>query len=86
MVSSVHSCESGNVRLTDGFDNSSGRVEFCYEGAWGTVCDDYWAERSARVVCRQLGLPSKGDSYISQPDITKLLCMISCMGYKALGL
>lgn len=56
--------------MTDGFDNSSGRVELCHEGAWGTVCDDYWAERSARVVCRQLGLPSKGDSYISQPNIT----------------
>ena len=61
-ISSVHSCESGSLRLTDGFDNSSGRVEFCYEGTWGTVCDDHWSERNARVVCRQLGLPTKGDS------------------------
>ena len=26
---SVHSCMNGSLRLADGFDNSSGRVEFC---------------------------------------------------------
>ena len=44
----------------DGFDNSSGRVEFCYEGEWGTVCDDDWGEDDARIVCRRLGLPTDG--------------------------
>ena len=52
---------NGSVRLTDGFDNSSGRVEFCHEGTWGTVCEDEWDENDARVVCRQLGLPTKGN-------------------------
>ena len=49
------------MRLTGGADNTTGRVEFCQEGEWGTVCDGSWNEAEARVVCRQLGLPTKGD-------------------------
>ena len=51
-------CEDGDVRLVDGFDSRSGRVEFCNEAEWGTVCDDDWNNEAAVVVCRQLGLPT----------------------------
>ena len=45
-------CEEGDVRLADGYRNNSGRVEFCHDGGWGTVCNDGWSRDETQVVCR----------------------------------
>ena len=59
-TSSHVGCEEGDIHLADGPNNSSGRVELCHGGEWGTVCDDRMTNDEARVVCRQLGLPTNG--------------------------
>ena len=54
-------CNDTDIRLTGGSSSNEGRVEYCSEGVWGTVCDDGWDRRwsNALVVCRQLELPTE---------------------------
>ena len=48
-------CNETDIRLVNGRMQKDGKVEICLYGTWGSVCDDNWNLRDARVVCRQMG-------------------------------
>ena len=55
------SCINGEIRLVNGSEANSGRVEVCFNGRFGSVCDDDWDTNDAAVVCNQLGYPGEGE-------------------------
>ena len=61
------SCSDGDIRLVDQLSPTSGKVEVCFGGIWGTVCDniysvrdELWDDRDAAVACRQLEFDDRG--------------------------
>ena len=41
-------------------NSSLGRVEVCYNNAWGSVCNSRFGTNEAIVICRQLGFSDTG--------------------------
>ena len=76
------------VRLVNGPSHWEGRVEIFFQGSWGTVCDDNWDNRDARVVCRQLGHSTNdAEAFLAarygQGSGPILLDNVGCSGYES---
>ena len=52
----------GDLRLIGGSGPHEGRVEIFHSDRWGTVCDDFWTQDDAMVVCRQLGYTGRASA------------------------
>ena len=57
------SCDNGSVRLVNGTTMSDGIVEVCLNSVWGNIISYGWNSPDAEVVCRQLGLSWRCESY-----------------------
>ena len=52
-------CQDGEVRLSEGVVDSEnltmdGRLEICFNNAWGSVCNNFFRAIDAQVACHQL--------------------------------
>eukprot|EP00057_Strongylocentrotus_purpuratus_P008404 XP_011662878.1 PREDICTED: deleted in malignant brain tumors 1 protein-like [Strongylocentrotus purpuratus] len=56
------STPSVSIRIVDDSSSNEGRVEVNFIGHWGAVCDDFWDDTDAALVCQILGLGESGSA------------------------
>ena len=64
IFSTSPACVEGSVLLYNGSEVSTeasqGTVLVCFSGVYGSICDDFWDQLEAQVICGQLGKNSTG--------------------------
>ena len=63
--------EMSFIRLAEGDSAIAGRLEYNYNGKWGSVCSNNFDDDDAKTACRQLGLTGgtvESTTQISNPD------------------
>ena len=70
--------------LEAGDTYNEGRLKVYYSGKWGTICDDSWDIRDARVVCRELGFQDAEDflpkAYFGKGTGQIWMIQVDCVG------
>nr|XP_055046944.1 deleted in malignant brain tumors 1 protein-like [Misgurnus anguillicaudatus] len=73
-----------DVRLVNGSNLCSGRVEVLYNDEWGTVCDAGWDLTDAAVVCGSMGcgtpIEAKAGAFFGQGSGSVWLNDVNCSG------
>ncbi|XP_074764143.1 scavenger receptor cysteine-rich domain-containing protein DMBT1-like [Athene noctua] len=76
--------EHMSLRLVNGGDMCSGRLEVFHNRSWATVCNDGWNMQDATVVCRQLGcgpaVSASIDAFFGEGTGDVLLDNVACTG------
>ena len=70
--------------MVNGATANEGRLEVCFNETWNTVCDDFWTNNYAKVVCRQLGYNTDGELALSFLSLFSLY--FSCYNFSIIDI
>ena len=76
----------GDLRLRGGPSHNEGRLEIFHDNEWGTVCDDFFGRRDAKVACKQMDYTG-AEAYLTDvavaPGRRFWLDDVNCVGNEA---